>query len=141
MWHKSLQEVSDTSVTSSSSSDDDDSEDISKSHIEKVYSKLEGLTFEGTFEGYVETGSTKRPTYLVTDKAPNGVLSRICHKMKRKRIWKGITTSGDMHVLYGTQDSVEHKKDGMYHIPVGGVQVIVSDRLILNQAMVNITVE
>ena len=133
------------SDTSSSEDEDEDSECSIKSHIEKIYSGLEGLTFKGTFEGCMKMGihqPTKRPKYMVTDRAANDVFGKIYHKMKgRRNVWKGISTWGNMYILYGTEKSVRSKGDGMYHIPIGGIEVIVSDTLVKYDAIVNITVE
>ena len=149
MWHESSQDCqvvkSDTSESGSSEDEDEDSECSIKSRIEKIYSGLEGLTFKGTFEGPVEMGmhrSTERPTYIVTDRDANKVFGKIYRKMKgRQNVWKGINTRGNMYILYGTEKSVRNKGDGVYHIPIGGVEVIVSKTLVKYQAIVNITVE
>ena len=70
MVKSSQDSQSDTSESSSSELDEDDFSEWSiKSHIEKIYSKLEGLTFQGTFEGqfamvqYRLPQPTIRPVY------------------------------------------------------------------------------
>ena len=145
---------SDTSESSSSEDENDLTESSIKSRIEKIYSKLEGLTFQGTFDGqvsmtrYRQSQPTIRSVYIVKDGLANDVLAEVFHsvsalegKIGGKEIWKGIIPSGDMHELWGTEKSVINKEVDEYHIPCGGVEVIVSDTLIKYQAIVNITVE
>ena len=155
MVKSSQDSQSDTSESSSSELDEDDFSEWSiKSHIEKIYSKLEGLTFQGTFEGqfamaqYRLPQPTIRPVYKIKDRLANDVLAKVFHgvstlerKIGGKEIWKGITTSGDLYELWGTEKSVINKEVDEYHIPHGGIEVIVSDTLIKYQAIVNITVE
>ena len=43
--------------------------------------------------------------------------------------------------LWGTEKSVDFSNSGTYHIPMGGIEVIVSDTLVDYHAIVNITVE
>ena len=78
---KSLQDSqSDTSESSPSEDEDDLSESSIKSCIEKVYSKLEGLTFKGTFEREVKL-ATIRPVYKVKDRLANDLLAEVCCSM------------------------------------------------------------
>ena len=139
---------SDTSESSSSEDENDLTESSIKSRIEKIYSKLEGLTFQGTFEGqvpmtrYRQSQATIRSVYIVKDRLANDVLEEVFHsvsalegKIGGKEIWKGITTSGDMHELWGTEKSVINKEVDEYHIPHGGIEVIVSDTLIKYEAI------
>ena len=55
------------------------------------------------------------------------------------KIWKGIIKSGDMHKIWRAEKSVKYEAD-KYHIPFGGIEVVVSDTLVNYQAIVNITV-
>lgn len=156
MLKSSQDSQSDTSESGSSEDDDDLSESSVKSCLEKIYGELEGLTFQGTFEGqvsmtrYRQSQPTIRPVYKVNDEVANDLLARVFHrvstlerKISGKEIWKGITTSDldDMYELWGTEKSVTEKEVDEYHIPPGGIEVIVSDTLIKYQAIVNITVK
>ena len=146
---------SDTSGSSSSEDEDDDSESTIKSSIEKIYSKLEGITFQGAFENRVTMTQirllepTSRPVYEVMDRSTNYLLGEIYDNMKTfnkqvggKEIWKGITSAGlHCYKLWGTEQSVGHSSTGMYYIPIGGIEVIVTDTLVKYQAIVNITVQ
>ena len=157
-------EVTETSETSSSEEDEDNdtksgikSNSTVKSRIEEMYSKLEGLDFKGVFEKRKEMSQfrlpapTQRPVYKVTDKCVSDLLldihrnvSEVEIELKRelggKEIWKGITTRGDVR-LWGTEKSVDYCSSGTYHVPVGGIEVVVSDTLVDYHAIVNITVE
>ena len=150
-------EVVETSESSSSEEDEDDDTKSGnksvKSRIEKTYSKLEDLVFKGVFEKRMEMTQirlpvpTKRPVYKVTDVNVSDLLVDIHHNMSKletelggKEIWKGITTWGGVR-LYGTENSADYSSNGMYHIPIGGIEVIVSDTLMGYPAIVNITVE
>ena len=114
------------------------------------------MTFQGTFEGqvpmtrYRQSQPTNRLVYNVEDRSANDLLARVFHhvsalekKIGGKEIWKGITASDldDVYELWGTEKSVTNKEVDEYHIPHGGIEVIVSDTLIKYQAIVNITVE
>ena len=157
-------EVTETSETSSSEEDEDidaksgiKSKCTVKSRIEEMYSKLEGLDFEGVFEKRREMGQfrqpapTQRPVYKVTDKCVSDLLVDIHRKvsdletelnkkeLRGKEIWKGITTWGDVK-LWGTEKSMDSSSSGTYHIPIGGIEVIVSGTLVDYHAIVNITV-
>lgn len=162
MAYKSSQNArSETVDTSESSSSEEDEEDDSqsgkssyciKSHIEKIYNKLEGLKFKGVFERcremelYRLPEATSRPVYLVTDTSVSDLLDKIYGNMKTletelgEEVWKEITT-GSGYKLWGTEESVEHSSDGMYRIPHGGIEVIVSGTLVKYCAIANITVE
>ena len=145
----------DTSETSSSEGEEDDSKTSIKSSIEKIYSKLEGLTFQGAFENFVlmtqfrRLEPSSRPVYEVTDKSTNELLGKVYDNMIAlnkevggKEIWKGITRDayGLRYKLWGSEQSVGYTNSGTYHIPVGGIDVIISDTLMKYQAIVNITV-
>lgn len=142
---------------SGSSATEDEEEDPQidiKSSIEEIYSKLEGSTFQGVFDNRVSMTQfrlrepTSRPVYKVRDEATNGLVRKIHDKVIAlnkevggKEIWKGITRDGLHYKLWGTEQSVGHTDSGMYHIPVGGIEVIVTDTLMNYQAIVNITVQ
>ena len=78
---------SDTSESSSSEDENDFTESSIKSRIEKIYSKLEGLTFQGTFERqvpmtrYRQSQATLRSVYIVKDRLANDVLAEVFHSV------------------------------------------------------------
>ena len=157
-------EVVNSDTSESSSGEDEEVSGIVKpevkpycklvNDVEKIYSKLEGCTFRGDFDKRVEMEQfrlpevTSRPVYIVIDGPTNILLNEIYKNMRDlekrvggREIWKGITTHGmGSYKLWGTANSVDYSDSGMYHIPAGGVEVIVSDMLMKYQAMVNITV-
>ena len=143
---------SDTSE-SSSSEDEEDTKSSIKFRIEKIYSKLEDLTFQATYDKRVEMAqyrlpeAIRRPVYEVMDRPTNDLLGEIHTKMKElnkeiggREIWKGITSYGHCYKLWGTEQSADHSNSGMYYIPIGGIEVIVSDTLEKYRAIVNITI-
>ena len=161
---RSSQNSKDTSESSSSEEDEDDDtksgnkpKGTIKSRIEKMYNELEDLDFTGEFVKRMEMTQirlpvpTKRPVYKVTDTSISDRLVTIYNNVSDletelqtelggKEIWKGITIWGDVK-LYGTEKSVDRSSNGMYHIPIGGIEVIISDTLVAYRAIVNITVE
>ena len=151
-------EVVNSDTSESSSGEDEEVSEIVKplvNDVEKIYSKLEGCTFRGAFDKRVEMEQfrlpeiTSRPVYKVMDGPTNNLLNEIYKNMRDleervggREIWKGITTRGmGSYKLWGTTNSVDYSDSGKYHIPAGGVEVIVSDILMKYQAMVNITVQ
>lgn len=120
--------------------------------IREIYSELEGVTFSAVFEDRVQMelfrlpAHAMRPVYRVKDEVTRLVLRKIHSNMRilenklGEEIWKGITTSGGGCKLWGTEESVDDSDDGTYHIPVGGIEVIL-DGVVKYAAIVNITVE
>ena len=121
-----------------------------KGRIKAIYSKLEGLTFNGSFQnrGVMEKFRLKvprtRPVYVVKGHGVK-VLDEIYREIKEferslggKEIWKGITKSGDTYKLWGTEYSANHSNDGFYHVV--DIEVIVN-RTEKYRAVVNICVE
>ena len=89
---------------------------------------------------------TSRPVYAVTERSTSELLGEIlCNtralesELGGKEIWKGITIYGGTYKLWGTAESVGYSNDGIYHIPVNGIEVIVN-ATVDYQALVNITV-
>ena len=121
--------------------------------IKDIYSRLQDLTFKATFDGYAQMRQfrlllpTSRPVYVVTDRCATKLLGEIRrnlialeNELGGREIWKGITVSGSIYKLWGTPMSEGYSNGGVYHIPVGGIEVVVgatADYL----ALVNVTVE
>ena len=152
-------EVTNSDTSESSSGEDEEVSGIVKPDvkldIEKIYGKLEGCTFRGAFDKRVEMEQfrlpevTSRPVYKVKDGPTNNLLAEIYKNMRDlekriggREIWKGITSHGvGSYKLWATENSVDYSDSGVYHIPAGGVEVIMSDMLMNYQAVVNITVQ
>ena len=124
-----------------------------KARIKAIYTKLEDLTFKASFEDRVAMKQCRlkvpryRPVYLVKDIQASKMLDEIYSVMKKLEktfggieIWKGITMTGGTCKLWGTEESVDHSISGLYHVPVGGIEVIVN-RSANYLAIVNITVK
>ena len=118
-----------------------------ETRIKEIYSELEDLTFKADFGGYVQMSSfTRRPVYAVTDMSTIELLGEIHRNVRAlereprgREIWKGITVDGGIYKLWGTPRSLGYNTDRIYHIPVGGIEVI-ADATVNYQALVNITV-
>ena len=120
--------------------------------IKEIYSRLEDLTFKANFDRYVQMRKfllqqpTSRPVYAVTDRSTSELLEEIHRNIRAlerelggREIWKGITVYGGIYKLWATPESLGYNKDGIYHIPVGGIEVI-ADATVDYRALVNITV-
>ena len=121
--------------------------------IKDIYSRLEDLTFKAIFDGHVQMRQfrlllpTSRPVYVVTDRCARKLLGEIRrdlialeNELGGREIWKGITVSGSTYKLWGTAMSEGYSNGGVYHIPVGGIEVIVGATANY-LALVNVTVE
>ena len=86
---QSSQSVADTTSDSCSSEDEQGDSKIGiKERIEKIYNKLEGVTFKGVFEKRVEMTQFRlpepvnRPVYRVVDGDMTDLLAQIRQKME-----------------------------------------------------------
>ena len=123
-----------------------------EARIKEIYSGLENLTFKANFEDcaqmrrFLLQQPTIRPVYVVTDRSAIELLGEIHRNIRAlegelggREIWKGIMPYRDTYKLYGTPGSAGSCDDGIYHIPVNGIEVIV-DATVDYRALVNITI-
>ena len=122
-----------------------------KDRIKDIYSKLEDLTFKGSFQKRVTMEQFRlkvprtRPVYVVKDHDGVKVLDKIYREIKEferslggREVWKGITRSGDTYKLWGTEYSADRSFNGVYHVV--GIEVIVNCTE-KYRAVVNISVD